>query len=191
MRDNSNRVMKMLLTDHFYMKRMLEKVQVQLSTSNGERSQDINSIAKALRFHIDYVLEAHCPVEDMIFAHLRERRPLLASAIDEFMIDHVKSETWLIAISDVCRRGDVVISGQEKRFVNLTLNYCTHKIAHIDKENHKIFPAIDAIFNNADWQKVEETADRILGRLESFTPDVTSGEKPSPSCLVSARGSIQ
>lgn len=144
---------------------------VALSRPHAEMSPKVVSIAKALQLHTDYVFQVHCPVEDIIFEYLRERRPILGAAIDDLMIDHGKSNSWLLAIRGMCCSNGAIVRGEEKRFVILALNYCTHKLAHMDKENHKLFPAAEAIFCVDDWQRIESAVDLILMNLDS-PPDL-------------------
>ena len=162
MRDEYTGVMRIVATDHFFMKRMLNRMRAELLDTASCTPERFISIVRAMRFHIDYVLEAHSPIEEIIFRHLRTRRSILASTVDDLLLDHAKAESWLLAIDDLTKSDGFKYPQTHDRLRRLILNYSTHKLAHIEKEDHKILPAINAIFRSSDWETVKVEADKVL-----------------------------
>lgn len=164
-----NRVMKMLRTDHSYIKRLLDGLREKLLQKDAEKLDDLNVIFRSLRLHADYVIEVQHPIEEILYKTLQDRRPILMSTIDKLLMEHAISESWLIAMRDLYSDDGLSSQRDRKHFVTLGLNYCNQKIAYIDKISRSVLSTIEVIFDAEDWVKVESHVDQILSEVGDLT----------------------
>ena len=78
------------------MKQMLKAVRCQISASGVLAPIQWRRLLRQVQFHASYLLEVHCPIENAILTHLRERSPGLSHVINEMLADHAKARVVVV-----------------------------------------------------------------------------------------------
>lgn len=157
--------------DHINLDQLLDALDVKLAhLKKGERP-DLHLLSELIDYVGHYADTSHHPREDLMYAYFRGRDAALDELFDQCEAEHGRLRQASAELSetlDAVMHDAVVplerLTEQLERFVAL-------EQAHLDFEESRIFPRLEAMASDADWRflavQIETPQDPLFGERQS------------------------
>lgn len=165
-------LIKTLQQDHANIHKLLTCVQREmewLESGKEDRAFNINLIVEVLEYLKTYPEQWHHPLEDALVQKLHERVPDLAREVDWLMAEHKSLERQTKVAQQVYAQiagGDMI---PRERLIEETRGFVHGQLAHLHRENARLFPLLIKHLSEQDLDEVAENMpereDGLFGNL--------------------------
>jgi len=157
----SNPVIEKLLREHDGMRSVLLAVRRQLDKLELNESPDFALLHDALYYMRKFPGVFHHPVEELIFARLLQRNPVLAADIERVQQEHkeiYELEAWLLETAvQASREG----AAAYPRLLDFGRRYLLIQRQHSETEEDLIFPHALSALQPEDWQAIQRQVQHV------------------------------
>jgi hemerythrin-like domain-containing protein len=161
------RLLDDLQRDHRNMRALLDIIEEELEALRGGRAPDFDLLAMIMEYTLNYPQMVHHRREDALYRLLLQRDPNASAGVDDLILEHVNlaglTQRFAAAIANVARG----VGLQREWFDSLARQYLARNRAHMEREEHDIFPRVLAALTDADWSDLDDnrktSGDPIFG----------------------------
>ncbi|MCZ6526966.1 MAG: hemerythrin domain-containing protein [Gammaproteobacteria bacterium] len=138
--------------DHKNIAKLLNLLKIQTEHLQAGDHVDSLQMTNIMNYFINYPDIYHHPNEEFIFDYLKQRDINTADLIDEINSDHQTMASAAIEIQDEVRliMCDAVFS--RENLADKLNHYISAYFSHIDIEENELFPLVEKILDDEDWQ---------------------------------------
>ncbi len=148
-------VLEKLRAEHVNFARLLHRLGAELERSASGADPDYRLMEDAIAYIESYSDRIHHTREDEIYRLARERYPDRAQALDTLMDEHellrastLRAQRAVAAVIDGTFADRAAIEEQLREFMQ-------RQYAHMSYEESDVFPQLQSLLSEADWQAVE------------------------------------
>lgn len=147
-------IIDQLHQDHVHFSQLLDLLCPQLDSVHEGETADFELMQDMMRYMTQYPDRYHHPLEDLVFAKLREHSVVAGSALESLENEHKgladKGEQFLKSLKTVVdgaltRRDTLEAQGRD---------YVAFLRFHMDKEEGEVFPMAEKLLSRADWSNI-------------------------------------
>ena len=152
----SHPILDRLQSDHQELSRFLYSFRLyEQRLMDSSSKSDIALILNMLDFINIYPENFHHPIEDVMFAHLLQKPDIDTHDVLLIMKQHQQLETQTHNFREDFQTLSNSSRGSLDRFFVEVMDYIDDQNAHLFLEETSVFPLIEEVFNDDDWQTVE------------------------------------
>ncbi len=150
-----SRMIELLREEHRDIGQLLDVLEDELKAFNRRERPDYDVVEAIIRYFQDYPDCCHHPKEDMIFAKLKLRNPLVAKRVGDVEADHRQETERLDRVAKVVR--NVLLDREISRqtFSEVMRDFIDHQRLHMVMEERSFFPAAANALRPKDWQEID------------------------------------
>ena len=158
-----------LRLDHANFMKLLAVMEQELSVFERGETPDYEILLKVAEYFSDYAERYHHPLENKVFAKLRERDPGAADAVGDLELEHQATTGEVAAFKEVAEA--VLREAELPRGIleEKARNFIDKERAHIAMEEQLFFPAARKALTPEDWAAV--SGELTLGKDPLFSND--------------------
>ncbi len=153
-----HKIQRQLYTDHYHLQRLLSCLSYEIGCYDydSKRSADLDIILSALDYIQTYPDKWHHPTEDIIFDRLLEKDVQESDLIEQLKDEHqqIMQETKKICELFNSVAEDCIVSAEE--LLTGARHFITLQRQHLEKENEFIYPLMDTVFSEKEWNEIEK-----------------------------------
>lgn len=150
-------VLTELHQDHVNLNKLLAVLQNKLERLKHGEMPNFILLADAVDYISNYADAYHHPREDQLYAHFRDvSEPELKDAIAQCEEDHKRLKQYSAELLEAvdCILNDAVVP-MDQLVAKLEL-FLDHQIEHLNLEEGTIFPLLDDMTSDSQWQELEQ-----------------------------------
>ena len=149
-----HQILQTLHEDHVNLMKLLTLVRRELHATTEESDADYNLISDALDYIQNYADAVHHVRENQIYARLREVHSEHTALVERMTQEHQQlQQATIAAIADLTSALNDVILDKHSLEESVE-NYLIAQQDHMSVEEREVFPLIDSVFTEDDWQQV-------------------------------------
>ena len=160
-------IIQTLQRDHSHMARLLKVLENELDVATGSDLPNFQRMQLVMKYMTHYPDEVHHPREDVLFARLLGKAPVVGAAISTLCAEHrvlaVKGRAFC-AVLNAAATEHVI---QREAFELLGREYVVTLYRHMHFEETEVFPVARDRLRSEDWSAiklgVDEQRDPIFG----------------------------
>ncbi len=147
-------ILQSLHEDHVNLMKLLTLIRRDLHGATQDGDADYDLISDALDYIQNYADAVHHVRENQIYARLQEAHSEHASLVQRLTEEHHRlQEATIKAITELSNALNDVILDKRTLEENVE-NYLIAQQNHMSVEEREVFPLIDSVFDDSDWQHV-------------------------------------
>jgi hemerythrin-like domain-containing protein len=158
-----------LRQDHANMAALLRMLARQVDKFRRGERPDYEAIGAILDYFVNFPDAHHHPIEDQMFAKLRDRDPRAAERLGDLLAEHAelaaRARDFSTGLRAVLEEAEI----PREAFALCARRLIDHQRQHIDREESAFFPAAEQALTPADWRELTAAmarADRAGERFE-------------------------
>lgn len=162
-----SKIMQRLKADHVNIARLLDILEEQLEAVHDADDADFELIRDVMVYMTNYPDLMHHPLEDIVFARLRERDASSAAMVDDLRAEHEALAGQSIRLRNML---DHVVDGRmvlREELADAGRDYVQNLRRHLNKEEREVFALARDALTEQDWvaadNAMELRADPIFG----------------------------
>ncbi len=164
-------IMQTLYAEHRYMATLLHMLGEQLAALETGQVVDPHILYEVMHYMTRFPDSFHHPREDMVYQRAGELDPQVADSVDTLQRDHdYLSELGAKALQAISEWRDG--RSDEGKLLKLCQDYVSTLYEHMNTEEKLIFPQIEQLLGEADWQELEQEDLLTPNRDPVFGPRV-------------------
>ncbi|WP_448191194.1 hemerythrin domain-containing protein [Azospirillum sp. sgz301742] len=143
--------LKQLMRDHGVMHAVIEAVEREIGAAQAGRPFDAGLVVLALRYLRDFPEWFHHPREEVLFARAIRKDPQCEALLAQVMAEHDRLPPSSQRLLDAFEALAAEARPPQDDLLAELRRYVSDQHRHIQHENEDIFPALSALFDEADW----------------------------------------
>ncbi len=149
-------ILEQLHQDHINLSRLLEVLEMKIQKLKAGDSPNFQLLSELVEYIGNYADQFHHPREDHMYHYFEKREASLDRHLHECERQHGDLKQLSKDVTELVDAvmHDAVIPMNE--FIERLENFLERERAHINFEEETIFPAINAVSNDQDWQALEK-----------------------------------
>ena len=162
-------IINQLQIDHNNIARLLGLLADQTSCLEAGEYTDLQLVSDIMHYFVNYPDIQHHPLEDLVFAALKERDAGVTDIIEDIHAEHKSMALESVRIQETITQmqGNAIYS--REKIVTALKNYIDTYYAHMEKEETGLFSPADKILNEMDWTKIKNQIrlvdDPLFGKI--------------------------
>lgn len=160
-------VHKQLVDDHIHISRLLRFLSTQVGYAELKANWDdqLSLVLDSLDYIQSYPEKWHHPVEDIVFARLREKGACDPKLLQDIADEHAKLERGTRELQQLFEAvaNDYVISGD--RLAESLRQFIDAQSAHLARENDRVYPLLEEHLTSDDWDDIANQVELITDPL--------------------------
>ena len=177
-----HRIMVDLHQDHIHLSRLLKMLVRHVQVLQNDGDPDFEMMIDIVEYIRDYSDHHHHPKEDKVYEVFKSITGKADHIVDGLLNEHKQIPKVTIAFQqllDATLNGSRIIERDE--LCEKVTNFIDIQWDHLNTEEDKLFPLINKMMKEADWEKVEKEINerkdplfgsQIIGRFESLSEKV-------------------
>ncbi len=154
-RATKNEILLTLRNEHRYMDRVLEAFKEQLEILKDGGTADYHLMYDVIHYMNRFPDRFHHPREDVVFRKLIERDEEIRPLVETVLMEHESVETKGARILKTLKAIDEEDTPERRRSLEFRSDdYLATYQKHIDREDGKIFPEIEKVLTESDWEEI-------------------------------------
>ncbi|TXI19205.1 MAG: hypothetical protein E6Q62_04805 [Nitrosomonas sp.] len=150
-------VQRQLHTDHYHLQRLLNCLshEIDCYDYDSHENADLTVILSALDYVHDYPDKWHHPAEDVIFCKLQQKDVKECPLIEQLKSEHreiLQATRTIYELFNMAAEDCIVPAYQ---LLETTRHYIALQRQHIHKENEYIYPLMNKVFTDQEWDAIE------------------------------------
>jgi hemerythrin-like domain-containing protein len=179
-----------LREEHRNIARLLDALEHQVQTFATGGAPDYDVVLGVADYFLDYPDLCHHPKEDLIFARLRERHTLRATALGDLLAEHraihLQARRFRATVGMLL--GETDIAGSV--IVEAAQSFIAAERRHMRREEDHFLPMAEQLLTEFDWSVIEtqlkQSADPLFGdaietRFKALAERLIAWERESTS----------
>lgn len=164
-------VLEELRREHAGISGVLRVLERQLRAIEDAEHPDFDLLDAVVEYFSGFPQRCHHPKEDMVYAQLRRRDPVVASAIGDLDAEHRKLAAQLhdFAAGLAAMEGEAELP--RATIVSLARDFIALQRQHIADEETHFFPAAERALRSQDWMALAASVHRAPDPLFAGTYD--------------------
>ena len=164
-----NALLERLTSDHANFIRLMYCFRQQLAFLEDDQGDnddfDVNLILDILDYINTYPNHWHHPIEDVIFDYVLQKSDQGRDVVSMLKEQHQQIEQLTQRLESEFQKVAIDSTVPVETLLGLGNQYLNLQIEHLEAEENQIFPLIDDVLEERDWQKIEESTDDIKDPL--------------------------
>ncbi len=148
--------MKLLREDHAGLSRVLREIDAQQTALRSMPETARPVLVEAMRYILVYQHSVHHPREDMLFAKIRDREPMLYRNMHRLVMEHRIGQERAEALArDLARATPAQLRGKAGvRLSKQLQDYVRHTRAHMRREEAVFYTGSARVLKASDWATI-------------------------------------
>lgn len=152
-----NEIMQTLTLEHKGLAKLLDLLKGNLKALKEGESVDFNLLDEVIRYIENHASHYHHPKEDVVYHYITDNGLDTSGDFEKVIEEHqtlaTNTQKLREALDGILM--DTVVP--KTTLIDLLDQFITAEIDHINHEESQIFPAINEILSDKDWEKVSVT----------------------------------
>ena len=165
-------IIRQLHIDHVNVSKLLDVLEQEIELFHNEGTPDYALMSDAMHYMVNYPDLIHHPTEDLIFEKLKDCDPDTNAEVDRLVAEHKvladKSAQFLESLR--CIENETTMVSREA-MTTQGVDYISMLRKHMSTEESQIFPRVNEILGDKDWQEIDATMgakeDPVFGKVVS------------------------
>ncbi len=165
-------IIRQLHIDHVNVSKLLDVLEQEIELFHNEGTPDYALMSDAMHYMVNYPDLIHHPTEDLIFEKLKDRNPDTNAEVDRLVAEHKvladKSAQFLESLRRIENETTMV---SREAMTTQAVDYISMLRKHMSIEEDQIFPQVNEILGDKDWQEIDATMgakeDPVFGKVVS------------------------
>ena len=137
------------------MAKVLQVIERQLIKLELGGTPDYDLLAKALEYCQEFPAQCHHPMEDLLYAKLREYHQVADEVIDDILAEHEALEEKCARFLDLVNAFREEPDARALRVIREGREFLAFYRRHMDHEEHGFFPAALECLAEEDWAEID------------------------------------
>lgn len=142
--------------DHINLNRILDTLRAKVAKLRGGTRPNFRLMSEVIGYISDYADRHHHPIEDQMFDYFRGRDAQLDEVMQQCTDQHQKLHGLSHDLNDALEGILADTPMPMEAFIDKLDSYVMAQKAHLDFEESKIFPLMDQIAEEEDWEALDE-----------------------------------
>jgi hemerythrin-like domain-containing protein len=164
-----HRCLEELHKDHLNLSRVLQVLEQQLRSLEGEGTVDLHVMGEIVEYVQSYPDLIHHPQEDVILQVYRDRYPENAGVIDQVMGEHGELRVRTLELKEALQQCWQDSPVPRDRMVEMIADYLRLQWDHLNLEEGEVYRLLEAGLTATDWDRIDHSlprgADPLFGEL--------------------------
>lgn len=150
-----------LRAEHVYMSQVLDLIEVQLQRIQAGDAPDYQLLQDAAYFMTEYPDLFHHPRENLIYRRMMQRHRKYRASVRALAEDHARLAALGLAFREMVEDIAEDVPVERGTLLAVGRDYLEAQRGHIAAEEKRVFPMVEEVLNDADWQTIAATASHV------------------------------
>lgn len=150
-------IMTQLHQDHINLSRLLAVLKSRLAQLNAGERPDYHLMQDVISYVVDYADTHHHPLEDVLYQYTIEHYPQHKDILNEVEHEHAVIKAASGAFQDMVEQILLDAIVPMDQFTQQLESFINQQLAHLNREEGRVFPLLEECLTADDWSKVEES----------------------------------
>ena len=155
--------MRRLRQDHANQSRLLAALERQVIAMERGDKPDWDIVERIVQYCLDYPDLHHHPLEDLVLARLRSKKPAIAAPSIDLVAEHRELSASLRRVAAAVEQILQNATMPRDWFISLIRKFLSTQRDHIRREESEFYPAAERLLGSADWADLDRSASALPG----------------------------